>query len=133
MQKALFAATAAIALAVGGQAAAQNYSLAPTFGSTNLAANFQPDPHRVSLTAGGNIDVSTRVSGCLGFVADAPQDTTLVINAPDGSWYCDDDTRGLDPVVQFPNPMSGQYDIWVGTWSNSSFPSAVLNISEIGY
>lgn len=152
MKKALFAATAAVALVIGGHATAQDYSLSPTFGATNLSANFQPDPYRISLTAGGPIDVSRQINGCFGFIADAPdyrlqytpggfslffyvdapEDTTLVINAPDGSWYCDDDTRGLDPVVQFPSPMAGQYDIWVGTWGNT-YPSATLNISEIGY
>lgn len=152
MRKALIAAAAAMVLGTAGAATAQDWSQPPTFGSTNLSANFQPDPYRVSLTAGGSIDVSTSINGCFGYIADAPdyrlqytpggfslfffvdsaEDTTLVINAPDGSWYCNDDTRGLDPVIQFQNPMSGQYDIWVGTWGNT-YPNAVLNISEIGY
>ena len=132
----------------------QNYSLNPTYGTLTLAAGFQPDPQVVNLQAGGNIDASRISSSCRGFITDAPDvrvnytageyqlmisadstaDTTLVVNGPDGSWYCDDDSgnEGLNPLVRFNNPASGQYDIWVGTYSSGSLPPAQLYISEIG-
>ena len=132
-------------------AQAQNVSLDPTYGSVRLSEGFLPDPHEVSLTAGGSID--TNVGGCTyGYVADAPdvdfyyttdgsstlyiygvsgEDTTLLINTPNGSWVCDDDSYGDgDPIVVIRNAPSGMYNIWVGTYSDDLTP-ANLYISEI--
>ncbi len=129
-------------------ASAQNY------GSANLVTGFTPDPHTVSLQAGGGVDASSEIGGaCVGNIAAAPDyqvfytagdvfplsfavgsdaDTTLVINAPDGSWHCNDDFNGLNPQVTFSNPMSGQYDIWVGTyWDGEGFPNATLYVTEV--
>lgn len=145
-------AAAALALSAGA-AAAQNYNLAPNYGSVSLQAGFTPDPYVVNLTAGGNIDVAYTVSSqCRGYVTNSPDvevfysaggyplifsvnsgaDTTLVVNAPDGSWYCDDDggDSGLNPMVRFNRPMSGAYHVWVGTYSNSP-AGAQLSISEL--
>ena len=59
-------------------------------------------------------------------------DTTLVVRAPNGLWYCDDDSgQGLNPSVRFNTPMSGLYDIWVGTYGNASNQQAQINISEL--
>lgn len=145
----LVAAAACLALVAAG-ASAQNYNLSPSYGGANLSAGFSPDPWTVSITAGGQNDAG-RV-GCAGYVADAPDyrvnysaggfslyfsvqsgaDTTLVINAPDGRWYCNDDYNGLNPAVIFGNPMSGQYDIWIGTFDYGSLPSSTLYVSEVG-
>ena len=54
MMKTIIAATVAVA-ACAGASFAQNYSLNPTFGSTNLSAGFAPDPYTVSITAAGPI------------------------------------------------------------------------------
>jgi hypothetical protein len=105
--------------------------------------------------SGGNVDVSETLGGsCAGFVSDAPdydlnftagaaglpliisvdagEDTTLVINGPDGSWYCDDDSgEGLNPSVQFNQPATGLYDIWVGTYGSRENVPATLSISEL--
>ena len=133
---------------------AQDYSEAPAFGSTRLVAGFLPDPHVVNLTAGGSISARSRFSECRGYIANAPdysvyyeagfgplifsvdadRDTTLVINGPDTSWYCDDDgaEAPLNPLVRFENPQSGRYDVWVGTYSEGSGTPATLFVSEIG-
>ena len=60
-------------------------------------------------------------------------DTTLVVNAPDGSFYCDDDggVNGSNPSVRFNNPQSGRYEIWVGTYRSGSPQAARLHISEV--
>lgn len=152
--KSALAASAAL-LSVAGVAAAQDWSLAPTFGQANLNAGFTPDPYTVSMTAGGNIDAANTTGGqCAGMIANAPDfrlnynaggfplyigarsntDTTIVVNAPDGSWYCDDDSGGnLDPLLNWANPQSGQYDIWIGTYgSGSGLASATIRISELG-
>ncbi|MCW5697824.1 MAG: DUF4339 domain-containing protein [Bauldia sp.] len=143
-------AIAALALAaLTGGAAAQNWDLEPTFGRAIL-----PDgamPHIVDMIAGGPIDISRSIDpGCAGFVADAPDyriqytaggtpltisveavaDTTLLVNDPGATWYCADDSNGsLNPSITIDAPLSGQYDIWVGTYS-SAIAEAVLIISD---
>ncbi|MCC5997264.1 MAG: peptidase S1 [Oceanicaulis sp.] len=140
------------ATALTGMAAAQNFSLNPAYGTVHLSGGFTPDPHITNLQAGGNINASNFSRQCDGFIADAPDvrlqfsagalpliistnaqaDTTLVINGPDGSWYCDDDGgRGFNASVRFNNPQSGQYDIWVGTYSPGQLQPAGLYISEV--
>ena len=73
------------------------------------------------------MDATTIANGCVGMVARAPDfqltygagslplifgvtsenDTTLVINGPDGRWYCDDDSGdGTNPLMSIPNPPS---------------------------
>ncbi|MCL4716192.1 MAG: peptidase S1 [Hyphomonadaceae bacterium] len=151
----IFAAGAAVAaLATAGVAAAQNWSLNPAYGTVNLTAGFTPDPYVVNVASGGRNDASRTVSSsCRGFIAEAPDvrlnyragsypliisvasqsDTTLVVNGPDGSWYCDDDggNYGLNPALRFGSPISGQYDIWIGTYGNASNQAAQLYISEL--
>lgn len=144
---ALMAATASVSHA-------QNYSLPPSFGSIQLRAGFLPDPHVRHLTAGGNIRAQDRFRDCRGYIANAPdyslyytaggqdlfinvdsdRDTTLVINGPNGNWYCDDDggDAPLNPLLYWSNPPSGRYDIWVGTYSQGSGVPASLFISELG-
>lgn len=150
----LIAGVAAAALAVSAAPSmAQDWQASPTYGSVQLTTGFTPDPYQVNLTAGGSIDVSRSLGGsCRGFVANAPDfdlyyqagntfplaisvtsnsDTTLVINGPDGRWYCDDDSGGgLNPSVVFNNPGTGLYDIWVGTYGTNLAP-ATLAISEL--
>jgi hypothetical protein len=55
----------------------------------------------------------------------------LVINDANAQWVCDDDTNGRNPVVRFEAPTSGQYDVWVGTFSEGSTQPSVLNVSEV--
>lgn len=88
----------------------------------NIAA--APD-FRLQYEAGSLFPLIVRVEA--GF------DTTLVVNGPDGTWYCDDDSgRGLQAALEWDNPQSGQYDIWVGAFSSSrNYEPAVLEISEI--
>ncbi len=144
------------ALAATGGAVAQNYGLNPAYGSVSLRSGFQPDPHRRELQSGGPINAAERSGGdCQGFIADAPDyrvnftagtaglplvfsvdaaaDTTLVINGPDGQWYCDDDggNGGLNPAYTFRRPASGQYDVWVGTYGGAVLQPASLSVSEL--
>ncbi len=150
----LAAGAALAAVATAGAALAQDYSANPTYGTLNLSAGFRPDPQVVNVQSGGSINAQNLSPSCRGFIANAPDvrlnyqaggyqlmisadssaDTTLVINGPDGSWYCDDDggNNGLNPALQFGSPQSGQYDIWIGTYGNASLQPAQLYISEIG-
>lgn len=141
-KKSVFAAAVA-AFAITGAASAQDWSLPPNFGSTSLNIGFLPDPYEVSIVAGGSIDASG--FGCAGNISNAPDyrlfwegtgltigatsssDTTLVVNGPDGEWYCIDDVNGLDPAIRFQD--GGQYDIWVGTY-NGGTANATLYFTE---
>ncbi len=146
---------AAVALLAAGNvpAAAQDISADPNYGTVNLRSGFTPDPRIVAVSSGGEIDAETIDSSCRGFISDAPDvrlvyragslpliisvdsraDTTLVVNAPDGQFYCDDDggVNGLNPMVRFDNPQSGRYEIWVGTYGSARNERARLHISEI--
>lgn len=146
---------AAVLLAAAIPAAAQDLSARPTYETVTLTSGFTNDPYNVSVQSGGSIDASGVGSPCTGFIASAPDvrlnyqsgslplylsssseaDTTLIVNAPDGQWYCDDDTgEGLNPLVTFLKPQSGQYDIWIGTYASADFRPAILHISELsGY
>jgi hypothetical protein len=66
------------------------------------------------------------------FSVNSTADTTLVINDPNDNWVCDDDggNIGLNPSITFANPVSGQYDVWVGTYAPGRLEPSQLNISE---
>ena len=155
MRNVVFAGAAALALVSASPGAlAQDSSKTATYGEIVLRAGFTPDPYRVSVTAGGGIDAYADTplpAACVGNVADAPDfevtyeagrlplvfrtlssvDTTLIINGPDGSWSCDDDSYGDgDAEVRFNNPQSGTYDIWVGKFGSGGTASARLLITE---
>ncbi len=140
------------ALVAGGCAAAVELDMAapPTYGTVTLEAGFMPDPHIVAVDAGGPDATPDLGAGCIGRVnAAAPDvdlfytggdyrltiyvrsdaDTTLVVNAPDGSWHCSDDDDGRDPLLSFGRPRTGLYSIWVGTYGRA-LASALLHISE---
>lgn len=145
-------AAAAAALCVSLPAQAQvNTSQSGAYGQVTLTSGFQPDPHSVTLTAGGDVEASSVSDECVGMIArradftlryreagelplivsvSSDADTTLAIRAPDGHWYCNDDSVGLDPQVRFDAPRNGRYQIWVGTFGEEPAP-AVLHISEI--
>ncbi len=138
---------------------AQDYDLTPSFGTHDLVSGFEPDPAEYASYAGGSIDLSQQEdSGCVGFVSDAPDirisytgieydyplgfiteseaDTVLLINAPDGSWYCNDDYSeefGVSAGIEFITPMEGIFDIWVGVYEEEdSYTPATLLVTELG-
>lgn len=145
MRKLMTLLVMVIAIAAVG---AQDWSETPTYGDLELEAGFLPDPYIVDVIAGGEQDATS--VGYYGFVANAPDvdlyyeagafgltiyvrnaggDTLLLVNAPDGNWYFNDDTNGLDPEIFFANPPSGLYNIWVGTF-DGDYVDAELAISE---
>lgn len=149
-------AAALLTSAAAPAALAQNVGATPTYGSVSLTSGFPNDPFNVSLQSGGQVNAAQTLGGaCVGFIATAPDfnlywtagsgalplyisvnsnaDTTLVINTPDGRYYCSDDggNSGLNPGLRITNPQSGLYNIWVGTYGNASNQAAVLSISEL--
>ncbi|MEB3339161.1 MAG: hypothetical protein VKJ46_16950 [Leptolyngbyaceae bacterium] len=58
----------------------------------------------------------------------SPEDTTLVVRGPGGSW-CNDDNQGKNPglVGQW---LAGSYQIWVGTYNKTKFHPYQLRITK---
>ncbi|MGZ8563878.1 MAG: toll/interleukin-1 receptor domain-containing protein [Candidatus Limnocylindria bacterium] len=129
-----------------------NLELAPTFDAADLTAGFTPDPYSADGRPGGEIDVSYLGAGCIGFASEAPDfdvtytaggadllrfyfvaassDTSMVVNAPDGSWYCSDDSDGsIDPMIDFASPAEGLYDIWIGNLDSGAFDDGTLYVT----
>jgi len=130
MKKLLIPTIVVIGLVFPDWAFAQDGSLDPTSGTYELVTGFAPDPQTLELTVDGTLDASSLGEQCVGTIAEAPDlrivftagslpltvgansdsDVTVVIQSPDETWHCNED----DPV-HFPTPLSGEYNIWVGT------------------
>lgn len=139
---------------------AQNYPNVfanPLYGTANLSPGFSPNPYQVGVRAGGQTDARALNLGsnCVGYIAtsqpdfrlnyranssnDSPLnftvqssvDTTLLINDPNGNWYCDDDSAGgLNPRVVLNAPRSGQYNVWVGVYNSTTTVNSQLRIAQ---
>jgi len=123
---------------------------ASNFGTTTLRSGFMPDPEVERGTSGGSINAGTWNSSCRGWVAQTPdhilvaqtampnlrvlahsrRDTTLVIQGPDGSLYCDDDSEGRDPIISI-SAAPGTYRIWVGSYEQGRNSSYKLGFTEL--
>jgi hypothetical protein len=119
-----------------------------------LETDFLPDPFRQAMRAGGRIDASAVSAECRGFISSRPTaivdyeagkyplyihaasaaDTTLLVHDPRGKLVCSDDVDGLNPYLQFEDPASGAYRIWIGanTGSAGETVDAELRVSEHG-
>lgn len=136
---------------VSGGANLVDLSADALYGTINLRGNFSGDPRTIDVVAGGPISASDVATGCSGYVSRAPDvklrfdggslpltigarssgDMTLMINGPDGRWYCDDDSGGnLDPSFTFDPPQSGVYDIWIGSFDRNNIQGQ-LYITEL--
>lgn len=145
---------AALLLAFALPLAAQNISARPTYGTLDLTAGFRPDPQVISISAGGSH--RSELAGCDTYIhaaapdvdinydsgslpltisATSSSDVVLLVNTPDGRWHCDDDSGpGTNPTLVFASPLSGNYNVWVGTYSSQSgnLPPAQLQVTELG-
>ncbi|MEM1414351.1 MAG: hypothetical protein AAGH15_05605 [Myxococcota bacterium] len=133
-------------LAIGGNQA--------NFGVHNLQGGFTPDPYTIpNVVSGGNLNVASMGLGgeCRGFATRQPDlilnyrnarnflrfyvqgqgDTALVINDANGNWHCNDDTAGLNPQVDLRNPPSGQYDIWVSSYTSGENIRGTVFVTEL--
>lgn len=136
-------------------------SARPLYGQARLANGFSPNPYRADVQAGGPVDATLALSGhtvvegfCYGQVTREPSfrltwngsgeplyistgsedtDTLLLVNAPDGGWWCDDDSAGdLNAGLAIENAPSGVYDIYVASFDAEPSPSALF-ISQTGF
>ena len=112
-------------------------TLAPASGSA-AEVRFQVRPEVESPVAGcpGYVDPSAPDAvvewggGDLRVWARAPFDATLLVGRPDGTWACDDDTEGFQPVVEVAGAPAGRYAVWLGSFAlapdGQEAPSATL-------
>jgi hypothetical protein len=130
-------------------------SIPATQGQTWLVGGFRnyPHPFEVDVTAGGPHSAYLINPSCRGWIDTAPNvtihrteataalifdlaaqaDTTLVILAPDGQWYCDDDSgAGNNPRLYMPFTVPGAHAVWFGTYAQNGSQPARLSISEAG-
>ncbi|MEM9863114.1 MAG: GIDE domain-containing protein [Myxococcota bacterium] len=120
-----------------------------------LAPGFSPDPTTVSGFSGGMTESSTlgggaaSAAGCVGTVTENPDavvtvsaeipamrvmvkstgDTTLIVQKPDGTFLCNDDTEGYNPVVDGAFPP-GEYKVWVGSYSSEDHTAYTLGFTS---
>lgn len=133
-----------------------DYRLDSNYGETQLERRFD-DPHVIEAISGptqeSNVDIASLNLGdqCRGFATSQPDyrvfwsgdanflriffaaeggegDTVLVINQPDGSWICVDDSfNTLSPTIDFTPPLEGQYDIWIASYyADENVPGSLV-------
>jgi hypothetical protein len=133
-------------LAIGGNVS--------NFGQRSVTPGFVPDPIDIPVVAGGNIEARALNlgDGCVGYVTRQPDfivrltgnspslrmyvtsdgDTTLLVNAANGSWHCNDDSyTGTNPTVDLPGATPGQYDVWIGSYQAGQTARGILHITEL--
>jgi hypothetical protein len=136
---------------------AQTVELTPgvtIFEDVTLSPSFSPDPTTIRGISGGAIASSelagqaeTATGPCNGFIdqpadhtmelteffnylslqVQSPEDTTLVIRGPGGTW-CNDDFSGQNPGIAG-QWLSGTYEIWVGSYSQDVYHPYVIRIT----
>jgi hypothetical protein len=121
----------------------------PLQGTITLESGFTPDPWPQVLQL--QPDINLEDVGYYGYVTSPPlihlsyeagdlplvltaespdDDLVMLVYAPDGEWYYNDDFSDLSPGFQFDYPESGTYMIWVGGYEQTT-GNAILNISEV--
>ena len=121
----------------------------PLRGTLNLQNGFMPDPYRVQVQAGGEVDSEDYFRRNAGWVSynpdlnlvwgggprlyfyvDSPYDTTLLINCSRGHWRSNDDHLGTNPLVSFSPAYNGRFNVWVGRYERGNPVWVTLRISE---
>jgi hypothetical protein len=135
----------AVAVPPGGYVQQQPGYPQPGYGPAGfpLSTGFLPDPRMFSGISGGPMPAQNMSPQCRGFVNTMPNqtlmlttpfnflrlwvrsqgDTTLIVRAPNGQLFCADDTYGVNPGVDLQGAMAGNYQIFVGSYSQGArFP-----------
>ncbi|RUR74584.1 hypothetical protein DSM107007_50890 [Nostoc sp. PCC 7120 = FACHB-418] len=59
----------------------------------------------------------------------SPQDTTIVVKGPGGTW-CNDDLDGKNPGI-IGEWLPGNYQVWVGSYQKGKYFPYTLQITEV--
>jgi len=121
----------------------------PIQGTIKLESGFTPDPWPQLLQL--QPDINLEDVGYYGYATSPPlinlsyeagvlplvmtaestvDDLVMLVYAPDGEWYFNDDFSDLNPGFEFEYPESGTYMVWVGGYEQTT-GNAILNISEV--
>lgn len=127
----------------------------PIFENVTIGANFSPNPLTVRGISGGSVPgknvagrAETANGPCVGFVDEqpdhtlvlkdffnslslqvqSPEDTTMIVRGPGGSW-CNDDSEGKNPGIAG-EWLAGTYNVWVGSFDQTNSHPYILRISE---
>lgn len=127
----------------------------PIFENVSIGSNFSPNPLTVRGISGGSVPAD-KVAGraetvngpCVGFVdaqadhtlvlkdffkylslqVQSPEDTTIIVRGPGGSW-CNDDSQGKNAGITG-EWLAGTYNVWVGSFDKTKSPPYILRITE---
>jgi hypothetical protein len=125
------------------------------FGDVTIDRNFSPDPLIVRGVSGGSISgrelagkLETPTGPCVGYfdeqanhtleltakfnylklLVDSPDDTTLIVKGPGGTW-CNDDFEGKNPGI-VGEWLPGFYSIWIGSFKKERYVPYSLKITQ---
>lgn len=126
------------------------------FENVNLSPKFSPDPTILKGISGGSVPAKT-IAGradtatgpCVGFmdekpdhvlvltaffnylsvVVEAPEDTTMVVSGPGGTW-CNDDYQGKNPGIAG-QWLPGTYKIWIGSYDKNKYVPYIIKITQV--
>lgn len=130
----------------------------PLFERVTVSPKFEPDPIAIRGISGGEV-AAEKIAGrqetptgpCAGFAdeepdhiltltaffnylslqVESPQDTTLIVRGPGGSWCSDDQmSRGKNPGIAG-QWLAGTYEIWIGSYKPKSYQPYALEITEV--
>ncbi len=143
-------------LAWPGHAQFSQFPGPPLFESVVLRLGFAPDPTVLRGISGGELparEVASRVETptgpCAGFVdrqpdhlvtlteffdyldlqVYSPEDTTLIVTGPGGTW-CNDDLVDRSPGIAG-QWLPGRYQIWVGSYRQHAYHPYILRLSQV--
>ena len=135
---------------------AQKFRSQAIFENLTLAPSFNPDPLTIRGISGGFYEANlvaerqeTITGPCAGFLdrepdhiinltsyfhylrlqVESPEDTTLVIRGPGGTW-CNDDYEGQNPGIAG-QWLSGTYGIWIGSYTQSKYYPYIIRLTEV--
>lgn len=143
-------------LFLGALAQSQPAHSQTIFENVTIRPRFSPDPMTIRGISGGSVPATT-VAGrretptgpCVGFVdeppdhtlvltsffnylslqVESPQDTTLVVSGPGGTW-CNDDFQGKNPGIAG-QWQPGTYRVWVGSYDKNNYHAYIIRMSEV--
>lgn len=126
----------------------------PLYGVVTLGVDQLLRPYKTFITSGGGLDASelNLGTGCNGFITAEPSfrvlwndadldetlafiftasdDTTLIVQTPEGDYVCNDDAASglFNPQVNIEDATSGVYDIWVGSFNQDEVIGGRLRV-----
>ena len=143
------------AILFNAPASAQQVKSTSMFENPTISPNFSPDPLTITGIGGGTVPsqkvagrAETATGSCVGFVdakpdhkivltnffknltiqVESPEDMTLLIKGPGGSW-CNDDYNGKNPGISG-QWLEGNYNVWVGSYQKNKSTPYIIRLTE---